>query len=131
MIPKFRAYIKRGHVLNKNKIVDVLGIDFEEEEIVFKTKSSDKVKWVAKFKSIELLQFTGLKDLNGTEIYEGDIVKGQHPVDFEKRPFIGRVFYWDGAWYHGFHNDRPPKRMWEYVEVIGNIYENPELLEGE
>jgi len=69
----------------------------------------------------ELMQFTGLLDKNGKEIYEGDIVKGtgEH---------IGQsnVFYGYGVW-------QPFSYLGTYCgndfEVIGNIYENPELLE--
>jgi len=79
-----------------------------------------------------LMQFTGLKDKNGKEIYEGDIVNIKHPHD------IGGDFgdtngavYWSTAfngWLHGNSNGRPGKSMWEYCEIIGNIYENPDLL---
>ncbi len=76
---------------------------------------------------------TGLKDTHGKEIYEGDIVCINHPHDMtgDFTNAIGEVFWWDeeGGWYHSNNNGRPPKRMWPYVEVIGNIYEHPELLE--
>ena len=72
-----------------------------------------------------LMQFTGLKDKNGKEIYEGDIIKGDrngykpHTVDFILGSFVGNY----GLKYDvGLENER--------VEVIGSIYENPELLEG-
>lgn len=83
----------------------------------------------------DLLEYTGLKDRNGQEIFEGDVVRINHPHDLtgDFTNAIGQVFWWDeeGGWYHGNGNGRPPKRMWKYVEVIGNVYEHPELLKEE
>ena len=77
----------------------------------------------------ELMQYTGLKDKNGVDIYEGDLLGGQ-------LFFIGEVLYENGAC---IFQDRigtyiDPERHarrndFENFEIIGNIYENPELLE--
>ena len=76
-----------------------------------------------------LMQFTGLKDINGVEIYEGDITA----YEFNGKIVTGEVLYKRdqfiinapfGAYGKGIFG-RASK-----PEVIGNIYENPELLEG-
>lgn len=74
----------------------------------------------------ELMQFTGLHDKNGKEIYEGDIRCGKYYFETEEQTRFqvmkwdekNTCFYWDGPEIPGFID----------VEVIGNIYENPELL---
>ena len=73
----------------------------------------------------ELLQYTGLKDKNGKEIYEGDIVK---------RSKIYEVFWDMGSWFVRNKTEMRCFLLSKYNldwEVIGNIYENPELLEVE
>lgn len=82
-----------------------------------------------------ILQYTGLKDRNGKEIYEGDIVKGVYfsgptVVEFKVRR-SREVGHGDWTGYvnagyqlDGFMTDDPEN----HVQVIGNIYENPELL---
>ncbi len=78
------------------------------------------------FDDVELMQSTGLVDKNGQEIFEGDIV---HAYSEDAR-LIGAIEYFDNAYCiktkNGVYNS-----LWinaEYYEVIGNIYENPELL---
>ncbi len=74
-----------------------------------------------------LMQYTGLKDKNGKEIYEGDLVKvegaGGEPLQivWNTTQLCGFA-YQAGAFYHGFIEPD------DSIEVIGNIYENPELL---
>lgn len=82
------------------------------------------------------LQFTGLHDADGKEIYEGDVVvdlKGRDPerpliVSFN-RENLGGVLGWnlltpDGSAYQFYYGESPD----EGHRIIGNIYENPELL---
>lgn len=78
-----------------------------------------------------LQQFTGLHDKNGKEIYEGDITKGNHDtlgiIKYENFGFVIEAlpYYENGILYdqpNYTHKDN-------HLEVIGNIYENPELLE--
>ncbi|AVK98866.1 hypothetical protein FCT18_14640 [Lysinibacillus sphaericus] len=79
------------------------------------------------FENAELVQYTGLKGKNGKEIYEGDIVKGwkdSHWHDGKDR-VLKEVEWIDEM--GGFNIIQIEMRE---CEVIGNIYENPELLEG-
>lgn len=67
----------------------------------------------------ELMQYTGLKDKNGKEIYEGDIVNMQYGQDFEVI-YYKNGFYLNDGIYSRFDGDE--------CCVIGNIYQNPELI---
>lgn len=96
------------------------------------------------YSSVELMQYTGLKDKNGKgkEAYEGDIVKSGSRVGVIK---YGEFEDMDGEYYpimYGFHveystkacsDDTCQKHILQALysgEVIGNIYDNPELLES-
>lgn len=98
----------------------------------------------------KLMQFTGLRDKNGREIYEGDIVRWGHNINTIGES-MGVCF--DGGFSEGIGviditplgiyigDDKPLWDMLEFMcggvednveefEIIGNIYENPELMEG-
>lgn len=93
----------------------------------FITKSS-QATYHANCESFELMQYTGLKDKNGVEIYEGDILnygdyKNLHEVVFRNACFWGESIEYGKPTGIGIYN------ALEDLEVVGNIYENPELLE--
>ena len=125
MIPKFRAWDK---VLKEMVQVNALVLDEQVVKVTYKNGNVAKED----MKEYELMQSTGLFDRNGEEVFVGDIVKCtrgcHHEVYLEKEyggTFIGGMpaIYLKGL-LSGY--------AWtEYEEIIGNIYEDPELLEVE
>jgi len=75
------------------------------------------------------LQYTGLVDKSGVEIYEGDIVSGVLYKD--RSEHIGRILFDLNGYMISTIEKSMPLDLTELLTVIGNIYENPELLGGE
>jgi uncharacterized phage protein (TIGR01671 family) len=118
---KFRALKK-----NSNEIVYFDLKEFLENDI---EEMPNAMQYVLK----NLMQYTGLKDKNGKEIYEGDILnfgnKNNVEVIFDNGCFnvFDEPLGWDFT--PDYDNDyKPIKTNFKYCEVIGNIHENPELL---
>lgn len=96
----------------------------------------DKVIWLRHggfldmdYNPCTLMQYTGLKDKNGKEIYEGDIVK-REPMSPGGLDRIGKITFEDGViWLESNVDSVCLYDEIDELEVIGNIYENPELLE--
>jgi len=108
---KFRAWDKE----NKEMVeVELLG----KRVLLVKDGEWENIE------NFEVMQYTGLKDKNGKEIYEGDIVNCFRHEGFE---FVTTRLGSNGIETQlGFY---PFIEVYGYAEVIGNIYENPELLE--
>lgn len=80
----------------------------------------------------ELEQFTGLTDVNGKDIYEGDIIKSNYKY---AQPKISQIIMEDGNSYIAGEDLATGNEMLvsdhvDEIEVIGNVHENPELLEA-
>ena len=91
-------------------------LDLIESGVSIADPNSERV-W-RKLNEVDLMQYTGLKDLNGKPIYENDVLKSEGGN-------IEVVIYIDGRFEPVFWYDE------ENCEVIGNIHENPELLEAD
>lgn len=120
---KFRAYLK-----NEKKIIYVKSIDWDENgNLISINYPEGKDYFGYKEDDIVLMQYTGYKDKNGKEIYEGDIVKYRNNLYQVKWVFF--------SFYIHRIDGRSLKELEEIaidekgMELIGNIYENPELLE--
>ena len=122
MIPKYRAWDKLDkEIYEVGEIHWFRGeFDFIGDGITFKRDADE----------VELMQSTGLFDKNGKEVFVGDIIKCTrgclHEVYIEKE--------YGGTYFGGmpaiYLKDLREGYAWtEHEEIIGNIYENPELLE--
>ena len=129
---KFREWDKKEMVMFVPLSMDNLGgMSMEPSNCAICAREDWKDGKVRKISDVELMQFTGLKDKNGKEIYEGDIVRR---VSIKED--VGSVGWGYSEWIvclpkwketlqsFGFPNDHGTPR----IEVIGNIYEHSHLL---
>lgn len=123
---KFRAYEKAYNVIR-----EVVSIKFADKTVVLRDDFFDDVR-LLNFDDVNLMQYAGEKDKNGVEIYEGDVVSFKSAHSDCGYKTIGEV-----VWYRGEAaflvecNGEIFKHFDEIreIEVLGNIYENPELLQ--
>lgn len=132
---KFRVWIEE-----EKTMIDVPIIDFREKGKIKTTYSSPCGEWEYNFDEIELMQFTGLYDKNKVPIYEGDIVIFED-CEMSSESGYGDTFINQGVVEYNNENccfnvtERITVELVdvlykdnETLEVIGNIYDNPDLL---
>lgn len=117
MIPKFRAWDKETATMNGMAEI----YRNRNQEIELRPRDEN----------IILMQSTGLCDKEGTEVFEGDILHHQIQAEYT---FIVKYDKDKGRWYgdglsRTYRIDIAKRFLPYYYKVIGNIYENPELLE--
>lgn len=157
-IPKFRAYIKATGEMRQVTVLDlwmqttVLDLWMQTVETIpvgkeTKTSYLSKMKLYS-FNEIELMQYTGLKDINKTEIYDGDLLRAPPVNEYEKKTYnCFEVFFHDNdacdshiGWQlgrmhcqgnsaGGYESYRFIPEQMKKLCLIGNIHQNPELLE--
>ena len=122
MIPKFRAWLKKEQKMDN--YID--HISWLEDELYC---IGDGITYMVSAEDLVLMQSTGLVDKNGKEIFEGDIVKMSKDV-YSEPTYYEVVRHYGGA--YRLESKQHGCELWlrhTDCKVVGNIYENPELLE--
>lgn len=108
---KFRAWNGEDKIMRK-----VLSVNFFQDSNIAHIVLDKKEGVITLFNDFILMQFTGLSDKNGKEIYEGDIVETAGGQKL-------KVYFEDGLYFPFYVKGIDKSKL----KVIGNIYENPEL----
>lgn len=122
---KMKAWLKK-----EKKMVAIIGIDFSYEYIRYTEDDNlfNPDYKVAEFKDIELLQFSGAKSKAGQEVYEADVIKFNDGID----DIYGLISYNDEDAVYCVSYENVTEHLLNMAgdfEIVGNIFENPDLHE--
>lgn len=124
---KFRAWLKE-----ERKMVNVETLFIGINRLCFGNSETEDL-FFRDFEEVELMQYTGLKDKNGKEVYEGDIVKIIELEGYgeycDQVKYTGKIEYCVSEFRIQPLNLKLSDESIVEIEVIGNIYENKNLLE--
>ena len=126
MIPRYRAWNKATKEMHE--VDDIVSIDFEKKQICVKTLFFDQLNHYD-FDDVVLMQSTGLRDKNGKEIFEGNVVKMAKNV-YSEPTYYEVVRHRGGA--YRLESKQYGCELWlrhTDCEIAGNIYTDPELAE--
>ena len=127
MVPKFRAWNGYRKIMadyvSAIQNGDTQGTPSSVNVIV----NGKNETWDIKNDHVELLQFTGLKDVNGKEIYEGDIVEATIEGCIQDDKYLVKNMWDPHVWTEESDSYYAVSKM----EVKGNVHTNPELLEAQ
>lgn len=126
MIPKFRVWLP-----DVNKMLNVKALIFEKNKT--RCMCGYAYNFYLEDENATVMQSTGLFDKNGVEIFEGDVVKQVLTQPTTEDDLTGVVIMIECAWLIVNDSKQKANLVWSETnenEVLGNIYENPELMEG-
>lgn len=117
-VPKYRIYDKQD-----DELYEVTSITWQGGNIRTVAANGRTYEFTDDGENWPVMQATGMKDANGTEIYADDLFKAPFDHGFFFDYEIGRA-----------HFDEERGHQWEYwdtanIEIVGNIYQNPELVD--
>ena len=129
MIPRYRAW----DTTNKEMFKDTFSITESGQVVVVEQEDVMCPPDYVFVDNLVIMQSTGIKDKNGKEVFEGDVVRQvRTQPTTENEVIIGVVTMLEGAWLIMNDCEQLASDLWSETdenEIIGNIYENKDILE--